>query len=123
MKDITDRQDIELFIDNFYQKVRKNEIIGFIFNDIANVDWDKHLPLIYEFWSSILLGSSQYQGNPMQVHIALSEKVHMGKKEFDTWLSLFNSTIDQLFCGEKAEEAKLRAKNIAALMQYKIAHK
>lgn len=123
MKDITDLEDIKLLIDTFYIEVRKNETIGYIFDDIVKVDWDKHLPIMYSFWASILLGNSNYNGNPMQVHIALSERVKMGKKEFDTWLSIFNNTIEQLFCGEKTEEAKLRAKNIADLMRYKIEHK
>lgn len=122
MKDIKDVEDIKLLINTFYQQVRKNETIGFIFNDVVKVDWDTHLPIMYDFWASILLGNANYQGNPMQTHIALSKRVQMGKKEFDTWISIFCNTVDQLFCGEKTEEAKLRAKNIAILMLYKIEH-
>ncbi len=119
-KDITCREDIVALIDTFYDRVRKNEVIGYIFNDIARVDWDHHLPIMYSFWSDLLLGEHRYFGNPMQKHIALSKHAPLTETEFSEWLRLFSGTVDELFEGEMANEAKTRASNIARMMQLKI---
>lgn len=118
--DITSRKDIELLVNTFYTKVRVNKTIGFIFEDIAKVDWDAHLPKMYSFWASLLLDEQSFKGNPMQKHIELSKLTTMTEVEFSEWLSLFTETVDDLFTGKKAEEAKQRATNIARLMLHKI---
>lgn len=118
--DITNKNDIELLVNTFYDKVKTNLIIGHIFNDIAKVDWEHHLPKMYSFWASLLLGEHSFSGNPMQKHIELSKLTKMSEVEFSEWLLLFNQTTDELFEGEKANEAKTRAGNIARLMLYKI---
>lgn len=118
--DITNRKDIELLVNEFYGKVRSNSVLGYIFDDVAKIDWDTHLPKMYSFWASILLGEHSFSGNPMQKHVALSKTTNMTEKEFSAWLSLFNETIDDFFAGEKANEAKLRAENIARLMMHNI---
>ncbi len=120
MRDIDSTDDIELLINLFYDQAKLSPVIGPIFNDVANVDWGIHLPKMYAFWSSILLGDHHYSGNPMQKHIALSKLTRLSDVEFAEWLSLFKSTVDQLFEGPKAEEAKERADHIARLMLYKI---
>lgn len=122
-KDINDERDIVLLVNKFYEAVRKNETIGYIFNDAAKVNWDNHLPKMYAFWSGILLGKNYYFGNPIKQHIAISQKVSLTETEFDEWLLLWSTTVDELFEGNKAQEAKLRAKNIATLMLQKIKNK
>lgn len=118
--DLYNREDVELLVDTFYDKVKANATIGYIFNDIAKVDWENHLPLMYSFWASILLGEHSFSGNPMDKHIQLSKIAPMTDKEFSEWLKIFIQTTDELFEGEKAEEAKTRASNIARLMLHKI---
>lgn len=118
--DINTRKDIELLVNNFYNKVRINPVLGYIFDDVAKIDWETHLPKMYSFWSSILLGEQSFSGNPMQMHIALSKLTAMTEKEFSEWLLLFIQTIDELFEGENANEAKFRAGNIARIMLHKI---
>ncbi|MEQ8337433.1 MAG: group III truncated hemoglobin [Cyclobacteriaceae bacterium] len=119
-KDIEDRGDIELLVNTFYDQARLNPVIGPVFNEIAKVDWESHLPRMYAFWASMLLGDHSYTGNPMQKHIELSKLTRLSEVEFSEWLSIFKSTTDQLFEGPKAEEAKTRADNIARLMLHKI---
>ena len=110
MNDIKSRKDIETLVNSFYLKVRNNEIIGFIFDDVAHVDWEHHLPRMYDFW----------EGNPIIKHILLSKKTPMDALHFDTWLALWKQTVDENFIGETANEAKQKAQNISALMLYKI---
>ena len=118
--DITTQEDIILLVDTFYGKVRNNNTINFIFEDIAHVDWPSHLPKMYSFWGGLLLGANTYQGDPMTTHVELSKKTPITHVQFGAWLSLFVATIDELFEGEKAREAKMRAGNIAGLMMVKI---
>jgi len=118
--DITSREDIELLVNTFYEKVKVNPVIGHIFTEVANVDWDAHLPVMYNFWTSAILGDQSYTGNPMTVHIALSKKTEMTMVHFIEWLKLFSETVDELFVGEMAKETKFRAGNIARLMLHKI---
>ena len=113
--DITNRKDIDLLVNTFYEKIRSNPVLGDIFDDVAKINLESHLSKMYSFWASILLGEHSFSGNPMQKHIALSKITEM-TKEFSEWLHLFKVTVDELFFGENANEAKLRARNIARLM-------
>ncbi|MDO1448204.1 group III truncated hemoglobin [Rhodocytophaga aerolata] len=117
-KDIQDRKDIHLLVDSFYNKVNNDTLLSPVFNEKAGVSWEKHLPIMYDFWSTMLLGDKSYRGNPFMKHIPLPiNKVH-----FEKWLSLFLATVDEHFTGETAEEAKTRARNIAGVFQYKLEH-
>ena len=118
--DIKTQSDIKLLVDTFYDKAKVNPVIGFIFTEIAKVNWEEHLPKMYAFWESVLIGGPPYGGNPMVPHIQLSKIAPMTEKEFSAWLSIFNETMDELFEGPVAEDGKSRAANIAALMLHKI---
>lgn len=120
MKDIQNRQDIELLVNSFYQVVQKDEVIGFFFNDIAKVNWDQHLPKMYDFWSSLLFGTAQYKGNPMAVHFPINEVQAMKKEHFSHWLKLWTETMQRLFQGEMADLAIYKAQNISTLMAFKM---
>ena len=94
--------------------------IGFIFNEIAKVNWEKHLPVMYDFWENIIFLTNNYSGNPMMVHIHLNQLTSLAKVHFDRWLKLFNGTVDELFEGKKAILAKEKALSIANIMEIKI---
>lgn len=118
--DINSRKDIELLVNTFYERITKDETIGFIFNDVVKVDWDKHLPKMYNFWETILLNKPSYYGNTMGVHFDVNRKIKLEAKHFNKWIELFFSTIDELFQGEVADNAKKRAKSVADLMLFKM---
>ena len=118
--DISSRKDIEVLVNTFYERITKDETIGFIFNDVVKVDWDKHLPKMYNFWETILLNKPSYYGNTMGVHFDVNRKIKLEAKHFNKWIELFFSTIDELFQGEVAENAKKRAKSVADLMLFKM---
>ncbi|MDE5492554.1 group III truncated hemoglobin [Elizabethkingia meningoseptica] len=120
MKDIESHKDVEKLVNTFYEGVRANKTIGYIFNDIAKVDWEHHLPRMYSFWETILFGKENFKGNPMIKHILLSKQTELNKIHFDTWLAIWHTTIDKNFSGLKAEEAKQKAANIARIMLHKI---
>jgi hemoglobin len=112
-KDILAREDIELLVNKFYDKVKSDNLLQPVFD---HVDWPFHLPIMYNFWSSMLLGDQTYKGNPLLKHL----KLPIERKHFSRWLDLFSETIAENFDGEKAEEAKMRAQSIAGIFQYKM---
>jgi hemoglobin len=118
--DINSRSDIEVLIINFYEKVKKDDTIGFIFSDIAKVNWEQHLPIMFDFWETLLLDAASYSKNAMEVHYTLNRKVPLEEIHFHRWLKLFSETVDELFSGKFAMMAKTKAKSIAALMQFKM---
>lgn len=112
--DITTPADVKTLIDAFYTKVRADDVIGYIFNDIAQVDWPRHLPVMYAFWEFILLGTPDgYHGNPVQKHFDLHQKHPLKAAHFDRWVELFQATVDEHFTGPAADNAKFRAWSIA----------
>lgn len=120
MRDIETRKDIEILIDHFYRKAVTDEQIGFFFTEVVQLDFEKHMPVMYDFWESILLGSRTYQGNPMTKHLDLNRKAPLTEKHFTHWLELWGETINSLYTGPKADEALTRAQHIGNLMQHKI---
>ncbi|SRR5690554_2577742 len=115
MNDIRDDEDIKTLVYTFYDKVRVDERLGYIFNDFAQVNWDEHLPKMVDFWSNLLFRTGRYRGRPFREHIPLP----IQKTDFAIWYGLFEQTVNELFSGEKAEDAKNYARNIAASFNYR----
>jgi hemoglobin len=118
--DIETKKDIELLVDTFYSKVKADELIGYIFTDIAQVNWEKHLPVMYSFFENMLFYTGSYTGNPMELHKHINRLYPLTAAHFARWSLLFNSSVDELFTGNTAELVKQRAKSISTIMQIKI---
>ena len=118
--DITSRHDIVRLVDSFYDRVRADDILAPIFDDVARVDWAGHLPKMYAFWDAVLFGTAGFKGNPLGVHLQLAQLTPLGSREFGRWIELFHDTVDALFSGPMADEAKARASRIAIVMQHHI---
>lgn len=119
-KDISNRADIQELVDTFYIKVRADETIGYLFNEVAQVNWEQHLPRMYDFWENILFQTGSFKGNPMAAHVQLHQKSPLSAAHFDRWQQLFNATVDELFEGDMAELIKQRALSIATMMRIKV---
>ena len=119
-KEITTRADIEFLVDAFYTKVKKDKIIGHFFSEVINLSWEVHIPIMVNFWESVLLDNSVYKGNPMLAHIELDKKSPLNPEHFEQWRKLFGETLDEHFKGENVEKAKTRADLMGNLMMYKI---
>lgn len=119
-KDIQSRTDIELMVNSFYDKVKKDDIIGHFFTEVVKVNWEKHLPVMYNFWENILFHTSNYEGNPMNVHQQLHYKSPVTMQHFQRWNTLFAQTVDALFDGKNAEMVKKRSVSISTVMQINI---
>ena len=122
MKDIESREDLVMLLDIFYEKAMVDELIGHFFTEVAPLNLATHIPLIVDFWETILFDKAQYRGNVMDVHQHLHQLFAFKAEHFARWVLLFQQTIDGLFSGEKAERAKQRGASIATVMQIKLLH-
>lgn len=119
MKDIETREDIDILMEEFYKRAFADEKIGYIFTDVVKLDLEKHLPIIGDFWDSLLLGAKNYQKhgrNPLQIHGEINQKTSLTIEHFRHWLEIFRETVDEMFVGTRAEFAKSRAESIANRM-------
>lgn len=115
-KEIKGIEEIRIMVDSFYDKVNEDDLLSPIFNEFSKVSWEKHLPIMYNFWNTILFNQGDYKGSPFPKHL----KLPVEDKHFERWLKLFNQTIDENFTGEMAENVRLRAKTIALTFSSKI---
>jgi hemoglobin len=105
MEDIKDIHAIRIFVDDFYSRVRKEALLGPIFERVIKDNWTLHLEKMYAFWNAVLFGEAGFRGNPVAKHAPLA----LDERHYDRWLELFNETIDQHFEGCVATDAKNRA--------------
>ena len=119
MEDIKDRQDLIKIVDTFYNTVKTDKTLGYIFDDVMHVNWDKHLPKMYDFWENILFQTGNYNGSPFPVHLKVNEKQQLGDAEFNRWMQVFIDTVNELYIGAKATELKQKAMNIQVIWKSK----
>ncbi len=115
MKAIESREDIVRLVDKFYIKVRKDSLLGDIFNHhIAKDEWPAHLSKLSDFWEGHLFRGTNFKGNPVQKHVQVDQhlKHTMSKEHFDRWLELWSETLDSLYEGELAEKAMQAAQRM-----------
>lgn len=84
------------------------------------MDWQVHIPIMYDFWESTLFQLAKYKGNPMKIHLAFNDIKPITEVHFDTWISIWENTIRNMYAGDRAEEAIKKAIEIGQLMNYKI---
>ncbi|HET8860947.1 group III truncated hemoglobin [Marivirga sp.] len=109
-------EDIKLLVDTFYGKVRQDDILKDIFNERIKDQWPQHLEKMYRFWQTVLLEEHTYYGSPFAPHANMP----VDSEHFKRWIMLFTETVDELFSGEVADEAKWRAGKMAEMFNYKI---
>ena len=117
-KQLLTLDDVKALVDTFYTKVRNDELLAPVFNARIQDRWPQHLEKMYTFWETTLLGNHTYFGSPFPPHAQLPVQ----HQHFERWMKLFTETVDELFTGEKADEAKWRAGKMAEMFELKIAH-
>lgn len=116
MKHIENREDIYKLVTTFYSKIRKDELLGPIFNrHIAADEWAAHLLKLTDFWETNLFGGSTFKGSPTQKHLQVDKNLNysISQEHFGRWLQLWLETIDDLFEGDNAFKAKTLARKMA----------
>jgi hemoglobin len=118
--DIKRREDVDILIEHFYDRLLSDQLLSEIFTRIVPVHLPTHLPVIVDFWENILFHTGSYKRNAMDVHMKLNHIYPLQKAHFKQWVFLFHLSIDSLYEGSIADKAKEMASSIAALMEYKI---
>ncbi|HTI59511.1 group III truncated hemoglobin [Mucilaginibacter sp.] len=111
--DIVTETDVRALVETFYSKVRRDDLLAPIFEPVIGNNWDHHLGRMTDFWSTLLLYTRKFNDDPLLKHLPLT----LIKAHFDRWLLLFHRTVDELFQGQIAENAKKRAYSIARIMK------
>jgi hemoglobin len=117
MKEIENRADLEGLVNIFYAKIKKDSLLGPIFNKhIPEEKWPEHLSKLTDFWETNLFGIRKFKGNPSQKHVEVDRGLNhsVGQTHFGQWLNLWFQTIDELFVGERANKAKEASRRMAS---------
>jgi hemoglobin len=104
--------EISILVERFYAKVRVDPEIGPVFNEAVH-NWDAHLALLKDFWSTVLLSTGRYRGNPLLAHFPLP----IGERNFACWLRLFSETAHEVMSSSQAAIVTHKADLIAMNMK------
>ncbi|MFW5761640.1 MAG: group III truncated hemoglobin [Cyclobacteriaceae bacterium] len=120
-QDIRSRSDLETLVHSFYAKVRKHADLGPFFNNMID-DWSLHMKRFTEFWYSNLFVTKTYKGKTLNKHVAVDNHFdyEIKKLHFNIWLELWEQSVDALYYGEKAYQAKRRARCMAQILCQKL---
>ena len=114
--DIAGRGDLAALLRDFYGRAFRDELLGPSFVDIARMDLDAHLPVISDFWETVLFRAGTYRRNALAPHQRLHSRADLTPAHFTRWLALWCATVDDRHAGPKAELAKLQGARIAGAM-------
>lgn len=121
--DIRDRTDVGLLVRSFYNTVRRDDLIGPIFNAVIPLGhWEAHFEKLTDFWEGNLFFKPTYSGKPVQQHQAVSRQHHLGEVHFQRWLQLWHAAVTAQFDGPVAQDAHDRAESIARILLFKLLH-
>lgn len=120
--DIETREELEEILKIFYKKAFADELIGYFFTEVVPLDLKTHIPVIANFWESIVFNKPNYRKNVMEVHQHIHHLSKIQKEHLDRWVKIFTETLDENFAGAKTELMKQRARSIATLMDIKLNH-
>lgn len=109
-----DEANIRTLVDTFYDRIRRDDMLGPIFDQVLAGRWDQHLPKMYDFWSNIVLGTKRFRGNVMQAHMPLQG---LRGEHFNRWLYLFLDTVNRLYEPAAAAAFMTPALRIAQSLQ------
>jgi len=119
--DLRNRADLAVLIEEFYTRAFADPFIGPIFTDVAKMDLTHHLPIMCDFWESVLFDAGAYRRNALAMHAAIDARRPLTEAHFERWLVLWRQTVDDGFTGEVAERAKAQAERIAASIRRRLA--
>ncbi|MGX9787520.1 group III truncated hemoglobin [Mycobacterium sp. MMS18-G62] len=120
MRDLADRADVRLLLVRFYSRVFDDEALAEPFSELRAKGLESHLPVMCDFWETVLFRSGLYHGNALVVHRLLDERYPLCANHFTRWLTLWNDTVDELYRGPAADRAKIQAARIAKSMHRRL---
>jgi hemoglobin len=120
MRDLENRNDIESLLQRFYESAFADDLIGIYFTEVVPLDLETHIPVIADFWESVIFNTHGYRKNVMEVHAHIHRLKEIKKEHLDRWVALFTNTVNDYYDGPNANRIKQRAVSIATLMDIKL---
>ena len=115
-RDLDTRSQIHDLVVRFYREIVFDELLGPVFEEVAEVDWSTHIPKLIDYWCRVLLGEPGYDGHILHAHQAVHEIESFRPELFDRWYLLFAEAIDAGWRGPIAERAKAHAARMAGVL-------
>lgn len=109
-----DQNGLRHLVDAFYARVRADEKLGPIFND-AITDWPEHIGKLTDFWSSVMLTTGRYKGQPVPAH--MKHRSRITPELFERWLGIWAETTDAMMVPAAAKALQDKARRIAQSLQ------
>lgn len=103
---LLNEESIATLVDRFYAKVREDALLGPVFDGAIGDRWPEHLEKLTDFWTSVLLASGRYKGNPMMAHLPIPQ---MDEEHFSRWIELWRETTGEIFGPEISEALVTKA--------------
>lgn len=118
--DLTDRDDVEALLRRFYGRVLDDDTLAEPFTEVRARGLDSHLPVMCDFWETVLFRAGRYRGSALNAHRHVHDRVPLSGRHFVRWLTTWNNTVDEMYCGPIAEHAKVQAARIAWAMHRRL---
>jgi hemoglobin len=120
MSDLATRDDVEVLLRCFYGRVFSDNVLAEPFSELRAKGLESHLPVMCDFWETVLFRAGLYHGSALLVHRRLHESHPLGTNHFARWLSLWERTVDDMYDGPAAQRAKVQAGRIATAMNRRL---
>ena len=108
---------MKVLINHFYQRLLADEDMAPFFEEVDLID---HMPILYDFWESVLFQVGKYKRNTFQKHLELHTEKPIRAEHFERWVTHFVESVNESFEGPKAEHAKNTARSVATIIKTKI---
>ncbi|MCV7300577.1 group III truncated hemoglobin [Mycobacterium barrassiae] len=119
-RDLTDRDDVEVLLRRFYGRVFADDVLAEPFSELRATGLESHIPVMCDFWETVLFRAGLYRGNALVVHRQLDSRHPLYARHFARWLAIWEATVDEMYAGAAAERAKLQAGRIARAMHRRL---
>ncbi|KUI34352.1 cyanoglobin [Mycobacterium sp. IS-1496] len=119
-RDLATRADVESLLRRFYGQAFEDELLAVPFADLISGGLDQHLPVMCDFWETVLFRAGLYRGNALHVHRRIHAVTPLGAEHFVRWLTLWTTTVDEMYEGPVAQHAKIQATRIADAMHRRL---
>jgi len=120
-RDLDDRAQVHDAVVAFYRDVVFDDVLGPVFDEVAEVDWATHIPTLVDYWCRVLFGSPGGARPLLGVHASVHDLEPLSVDMFDRWFGLWSATVDERCAGLAAERAKAHAARVAATLARRVA--
>jgi hemoglobin len=118
--DLGDRTDVEALLRRFYSRALDDELLAEPFARVREIGLDAHIPTMCDFWETMLFRAGRYRGSALVAHRHVHQRTPLSDRHFDRWLTIWHSTVDEMYRGPAAERAKVQAARIAWAMHRRL---